>query len=455
MTKAKTKLTITPQIIIFTVIFAIITFSGLMVVKNGIKSGSFSHGEKTAPFSGIYIFSGFVLLSLVAVGYILFQIYSWQQMINNVKKKDNELKKMVGLSFDLIGIIDLDHNWIEVNSACKSVLGYSEVEILNNSFFHFIYLRDLERVKNLIENFKDGQPGEFIARYLDKENGIRWIEWNYISSTTDKKIYLTGRDMTEIKRSNQVLSLKNYQLDLAGIITDWENQRNEQSLKEESVLLRSQVQSIAGYLEIVINDAADMNPELKEFLNLSLDSVNSLLDSVENIIELKYSKISDVSFKKVEFSINEIENILKQRVVESYKETGLKISYDFNVTTGILVFGDSMILTEVLMKIIRVLMISSGEKLIILSSYLNYQTVETGILVKVENINIIPEFFKIEGIKADDTSDDYNFSGDTWPIFIAKSLINVMNGKMMVYNENNSLSIDIRLPIASPSTELR
>jgi PAS domain S-box-containing protein len=444
MTNNKIKITLTWRIIVPAIVMFSVVFLGLMELINESIPDSYLAGSKSYFSPVSYLFAGAVLISILISIYIFYLLGTRQNLIFLMRKKSRETANVLNSSFDLIGMTGLDFNWIEINSACRPVLGFSVNEVLKNSFLNFIYPGDIDRVKNLFKNFQTGEPGEFEARSQDKENNIRWITWNYVLRLSEGVIYFTGRDITEIKRANQIITLKNYQLDLAGIITDWENQRNEESLKGESVLIRSQVQSIAGYLEIVINDVKNLNSELKGFLNQSLKSVNNLLESVENIIELKYSKISDVSFKSMDFPINDVENLLIMKTRNVYEH---RITCNFHPSQGIWITGDPAVLSDVIFKIILELDLLSGEKLYQLNSYVMEKTDETGIRIIMENTNFLPDFFKITGIDTEYKKGDFELSGSEWSIFMIKSLVNIMNGETIVYNKNNNLIVDIRLPI--------
>jgi PAS domain S-box-containing protein len=109
-------------------------------------------------------------------------------------------------SKDLICIIGFDGFYKEINPAFIKILGYSEHELLSNSVVNFIHPDDVENTDNTIRTLSNGQTSiNFENRYLTKKKETVIIQWTITKSVSKSFIYAFGRDVSEIKKTNNEL----------------------------------------------------------------------------------------------------------------------------------------------------------------------------------------------------------------------------------------------------------
>lgn len=139
-----------------------------------------------------------------------------------LKKKDDQqllLKNAVGdgkvvsnfkialkKSSDFVCVLSFGGEFKEFNSTFTKKLGYSEIEIVGNSFFSFVHAQDKTLSEVSLNKLINGATsGNFINHYLTKNGEVLSIEW--VVSAIDpvaNLLYLIGYDITEDESPNIV-----------------------------------------------------------------------------------------------------------------------------------------------------------------------------------------------------------------------------------------------------------
>nr|NJM02989.1 PAS domain S-box protein [Desulfobacula sp.] len=108
------------------------------------------------------------------------------------------------MSIDLICIADIrTTSFIKVNPAFKETLGYTEEELLGESFLHFIHPDDIDPTRAVVE--KKLQQGEkvinFENRYRCKDGSYKWLSWVSHPRPERGLTYALARDITGRKQT--------------------------------------------------------------------------------------------------------------------------------------------------------------------------------------------------------------------------------------------------------------
>ena len=157
--------------------------------------------------------------------------------ITEQKKVEQDLleyKHLFNENFDFACIANADGYFEVVNKSFEKVLGYSEKELLNNSFLKYIHPDDVESTLKEIENLSNGKRTlNFINRYKKKNGDTVLLDWKANFNKITNKIYAIARDITEQKEAEQKLlnSIKEisdykFALDAATIVDITDNLGN-------------------------------------------------------------------------------------------------------------------------------------------------------------------------------------------------------------------------------------
>ncbi|MEI7422184.1 MAG: PAS domain S-box protein [Prolixibacteraceae bacterium] len=131
--------------------------------------------------------------------------------------KSKELESFFNVALDLLCIANTSGQFIKVNKAWESILGYSAEELMNSFFLDFVHPDDKEETLNVMKQLSEQNPViNFVNRYRTKDGSYRFIEWH--SAPSGDMIYAAARDITERKRKEDFeLELLHLSMQLTGI----------------------------------------------------------------------------------------------------------------------------------------------------------------------------------------------------------------------------------------------
>ncbi|SMD12869.1 PAS domain S-box-containing protein [Pedobacter nyackensis] len=127
-------------------------------------------------------------------------------LVNEVKTKKelSHFQKLYKLSNDLICEADTNGSLKRINPAFTTLLGWSDEDLLNNSFYNFIHPYDLQPTNDEFKKLALSKGSvAFINRLKTKKGEYRTLQWNAISETDSHKILAIGRDITKEKNLQQ------------------------------------------------------------------------------------------------------------------------------------------------------------------------------------------------------------------------------------------------------------
>lgn len=179
---------------------------------------------------------------------------------------DEELHHFIDMSPDVMSVARADGHFVRVNGTFTSLLGYSEKDAQGKNFADFIYPEDRAPVLAALQGLffaDDVPPGglmiDFEARVITADKKTLWMDWRH--KRIDDYIYSVGRDITAIKRHEQVLRRHERQLSEAEAIGKMGRWRWK--VGNDEIFWSSEIYRIFGA------NPADFTP--------TLDNVNSKL----------------------------------------------------------------------------------------------------------------------------------------------------------------------------------
>ncbi|MGZ9735960.1 PAS domain S-box protein [Flavobacterium sp. GNP002] len=215
---------------------------------------------------------------------LLLKVKELEIEITRLDKKRNTLTNFefyVKESQDLLCISGTDGYFKEINPAFIKKLGYTEKELLSNLVTSFLHPEDVNKTIVEIERLsKRITSVNFENRFLKKTGEIVVIQWTTSVDLTGQFIYAIGRDITEIRETQEHLLANEKLLNDAQKIAkigSWEF-----NLLTKKLIWSKELYSI---YEI------DMKPDqnlFQEFLNLfSKEDVAFFLNKIDQSIDDK------------------------------------------------------------------------------------------------------------------------------------------------------------------------
>tara|TARA_R100001369_G_scaffold81955_2_gene113369 strand:- start:19912 stop:24861 length:4950 start_codon:yes stop_codon:yes gene_type:complete len=101
---------------------------------------------------------------------------------------------------DIISVVDFRRRFLKINNAGCKLLGYSEDEILHQTFEKFIHPEDIEMALKQLSRLEIVETTfSFEVRFISKDGAIIWLSWFCNSNINEGLIYCTAKNITEEK----------------------------------------------------------------------------------------------------------------------------------------------------------------------------------------------------------------------------------------------------------------
>jgi PAS domain S-box-containing protein len=118
----------------------------------------------------------------------------------------DDISEIFNLSPDLMCIVSSDCDFLAVNDSFTKLLGYSRDELLSKKTIEFVHPEDIESTLRVASRLRAGHYTTpfFEQRILKVDGDSVWIAWG--AKEKSGKIYATGKDITSVKRNQQLLN---------------------------------------------------------------------------------------------------------------------------------------------------------------------------------------------------------------------------------------------------------
>ena len=182
-------------------------------------------------------------------------------MIENSYKSDiiestrhvTDLENYFEIIPDLLCITSLEGQFIKVNKAWETILGYTKEELENRNVGDFTHPQDLDANKVIHQQLQhQTHVMNYVNRYRSKDGSYRNLEWT--AQSDGEKIYAVVRDVTEKIKQQQHIEYLSYHDVLTGL---YNRQFLEEEIKRLNTVRNLPISIIMGDLNRLklINDA--------------------------------------------------------------------------------------------------------------------------------------------------------------------------------------------------------
>lgn len=119
-----------------------------------------------------------------------------------------ELNKIMDTSLDIIGVINREGVYVQINKAAERVLGYTREEMIGKKNTSFILEEDLAKTIEIINKVKTGMNvTNFENRYKTKDGRVVAMSWSAVADQSSGLRYVIGRDISDKIKKEQQLKL--------------------------------------------------------------------------------------------------------------------------------------------------------------------------------------------------------------------------------------------------------
>lgn len=121
--------------------------------------------------------------------------------ISDRKKAERDIReyeRFFSISNEMLCIANTDGYFEKVNAMFTSVLGYSEHELLNTTFYDFIHPDDVADTHAEANKLAQGHRTiDFTNRYRCADGSYKWLSWSATPDSETGKLFAAARDVTQ------------------------------------------------------------------------------------------------------------------------------------------------------------------------------------------------------------------------------------------------------------------
>lgn len=350
--------------------------------------------------------------------------------IQSYIRKESFFKAVVEDGTDIIFIVNYDGTILYHNPAVQHLLGYPFKSLVNESFFNYLDPDIVESFKikfNECLKFPYSKNIEF--RFRKSDLTYQYLEFNAINLKHKegiKGLILDCRDISQLKEdAEELLSAK-----LA----------KEQFLANMSHEIRTPINGIAGMVNLLSD--THTTQEQQKYLTAIKNSTDNLKVIINDILDLSALESGKLKFEKIGFRISDIVPQVIEMFLPQANEKGIDLNYEFAPGSEVVLLGDSVRLSQILINLInnaikftykgRISVNAKISKKINKIAYVQIDVKDTGIGIPDEKLEFIFDTFTQA-----DPSVTRKFGGTGLGLSIVKQLIDLQNGSIFVKSEEN------------------
>ena len=348
-------------------------------------------------------------------------------------RADETLERFFTLSLDLLCIAGFDGVFRRLNPAWQRILGWTADDLTTKPFLHFVHPDDQGATLDEMEKLTAGSHTSiaFENRYRTKSGDYRWLVWTAAPFVSDQLIYATARDITERKQMEQ--QLRNLRE-----VAEVASAAKSDFLARMSHEIRTPMNAIIGMADLLWE--SQLSAEQREYVRIFRRAGNSLLDLINEILDLSKIEAGGMEIARIEFDLSEvIERSLEIAAVQAH-EKGLELVSHVAPDVPLDLIGDPLRLRQVLLNLLgnAVKFTEQGEVVLRVERDANspaanrmvFAVSDTGIGIAREKQALIFEDFAQA-----DTSTTRIHGGTGLGLAISKKLVGLMGGDLTVESE--------------------
>lgn len=269
-----------------------------------------------------------------------------------VSQSERKFRNLFENSVEGIFQFTRDGKFITINPALIKMLGYSsEDEIKKLGLAEDVFKRksDWELLSKLLE--KQGKVRNFRVPYKKRDGAEITVRMNVRTFEDEENsiIIYEGslQDITqqvqaenEKQKALDALRLEKTKADTAAKKAQQESNFKSKFLANMSHEVRTPMNSVMGFLTLIENDLFEDKDELKTFAHDARYAAESLLDIINNILDISKIEAGKMELDEIDFNIRDEVHKAISIITQSAKSKGLGVELSISDAIPPIVYGD-------------------------------------------------------------------------------------------------------------------
>ena len=372
----------------------------------------------------------------------------------HVELSENKYRSIFDNSIEGMFQTSLGGRFLTINPSLVKILGYrSKEELMKLNIEFDVYKYAGERNKLIKELLEKGEVKNRQLTLKKKDGSdviVRLNDRIYVDNDGNKTYFEgTMQDITEQvladssrRKAEEELRKEKLRSDTLAKQALQSNMVKSQFLANMSHEIRTPMNGIIGFLSLIESGSYNNIEEMKQFANSARTSAESLLDIINDILDLSKIESGKMSLEKIDFSLDDIIeesiSILSPKIMDK----GLKAEKEIETHTPLYLKGDPKRIRQIFINLLSnaVKFTEKGSiKVYVTSKEIDTNTFEifasvqdTGIGIPSDRLDLLfKPFSQLDG------SYTRKYGGTGLGLAICKEFINLMGGDIGVDSTKN------------------
>lgn len=258
----------------------------------------------------------------------------------------------------------LDGRFIIVNPAMVKMLGYKteeEVKALNIEKDVYKNAADRQTLLKLLSKQGKVKNYRLVLKKKDASHIVVKANVRLITDDDENPLYYEGsiQDITQQvqaeydrQKALDALKMEKLKADQAASKAIEESNFKTRFLANMSHEIRTPMNSILGYLDLIENNLYEDKEELNTFARSGRMSAQSLLDTINNILDLSKIEAGKMELDEVEFSVKKELDKAVSIISQTAKDKNIKLVEDYDDMIPHTLFGDATRFRQILLNLL-------------------------------------------------------------------------------------------------------
>jgi PAS domain S-box-containing protein len=255
-----------------------------------------------------------------------------ERQLLNQRLRDQQFRTRFLTEFSIDALLTTDPGGIitDVNQQMEALVGYSRDELIGAPFKN--YFTDADRTEAGIERVLSGSRGtsyELTARARDGKETVVSCTGNAFHDRDSKLhgIFLTARDVTELKRLERALRENNHEMECARAAAEKASLAKSDFLTGMSHDLRAPLNTILGFAQLIDSDIPPPTLAQTASVEQILRSGWYLLELINEIVDLSQIESGKLLLSMEPTSLTEVLRECQAMIVPQGRKRGIKMTF--------------------------------------------------------------------------------------------------------------------------------